>query len=195
MLITPVPSPVAVAMVCEYCRHGRGGQMTRVAAVLSAVIVGAAMLAACGSSTPSTTTSTTSSTSTTTSTTVAGAENLGITPAVRASLLAAGAAWHSLPVSDYTGLQAGTAYYAYDPATSTYYAAAGLDASASSEPAQVGDQDDGAYLLFTEPSGSSTWTVYGDGLGGAQGSTCPITLPAVILELWSWLPHTCYPPV
>jgi hypothetical protein len=172
--------------------------MGRWVLIVVALSASAVALAACGSSgvPTTTTTSTSTSTSTTTSTTtVAEAENLGVTPAVRASLMAAGAAWHSLPVSDYTGLEAGGTYYAYDAATLTYYAASGLDASPSSVSAQVGDQDDGAYLLFTEHYGSDTWKVYGDGLGGAQDSVCPITIPTVVLELWGWVPGTCYPPV
>jgi hypothetical protein len=117
-----------------------------------------------------------------------------VTPSVRASLLAAGAASHQLPVSDYTGLAAGTTYYAYDPTTYTYYAAAGIDASPNSLAAQVGDQDDGGYLLFTETNGATSWKVYNDGLGGAEGSVCPITIPTAVLDVWSWKANSRYPP-
>jgi hypothetical protein len=118
---------------------------------------------------------------------------LRVTAAVRASLLAAGAANHSLPVADFTGLAPGRTYYAYDRATRRYYAAAALVASASSTPAQVSTQDDGAYDLFVERPGGA-WRVYNDGLGGAQDSVCPITLPAPVLAAWHWRAGACYPP-
>ena len=142
---------------------------------------------------PTTTTSTTTTTTLATTTTSAAARNVVVTAAVRQSLLDAGAAYHQLPASDYTGLTAGKTYYAFDPATNTYYAAAGLMASSSSVQAQVGDQDDGAYNLFTMVAGASAWKVYNDGLGGAQGSTCPITIPAGVLAVWKWKPNSCYP--
>jgi hypothetical protein len=166
--------------------------MSRTTVAVSA-LVGGLLLSACGSSAPTVATSTTSTT-TTTSTTGAAARNLVLTPGVRQSLLAAGAASHRLPVSDYTGLAPVTAYYALDPSTGTYYAAAGINASSNSLQAQIGDQDDGGYLLFTRPVGSSTWTVYNDGLGAAQGSICPIKIPAAVLAVWNWKPKSCYPP-
>jgi hypothetical protein len=118
---------------------------------------------------------------------------LPVSAAVRAGLLAAGARSHSLPASDFTGLRPGETYYAYDRATARYYAAAGLVPSASSLPAQVGTQDDGAYDLFVRRAGHA-WRVYSDGLGGAQGSICPIELPAPVLAAWGWPAGSCYPP-
>jgi hypothetical protein len=169
--------------------------MNRSIVAVAALVIGALALSACGSSTPSaTSTSTTSSTVATTTTTQGGTRNLVLSAGVRKSLLAAGAASHRLPVSDYTGLAAGTAYYALDPATDLYYAAAAINASPNSLQAQIGDQDDGGYLLFTRPVGSPTWTVYNDGLGAAQDSTCPITIPASVLAAWNWKAHSCYPP-
>ena len=150
-----------------------------------AVLVSALALAACGSSTPTTSTTTTTS---------AVTRNLTVTPAVRQSLLDAGAKFHSLPSADYVGLDAGRTYYAFDPATNTYYAAAGLKPSPSSLPAQVGTQDDGAYNLFTRVAGATTWTVYSDGLGGVQGTKCPVTIPAAVLAVWHWKVNSCYPP-
>jgi hypothetical protein len=155
----------------------------------------ALLLAACGS--PQTTTktkSTTSSVAPTTTTTIARVENLKVTPPVRKSLLDAAAAYHQLPASDYTRLRTAMTYYAYDPARKTYYAAAGLVPSASSLPAQIGTQDDGAYNLFTRLAGSPNWTVYSDGLGGAQDSICPIEIPYAVLAAWNWTAGSCYPP-
>jgi len=160
----------------------------------AALLCSALVLAACGTSTPPTTTTTTSTTSTTTTTTVAVTRDLVVTPAIRAGLMAADAAYHSLPVSDYTGLDPGMTYYAFDPANSTYYAAAGLIASPNSQQAQIGDQDDGGYNLFTRSSSTTTWTVYNDGLGAAQDSVCPISIPASVLAAWNWKPKSCFPP-
>jgi hypothetical protein len=92
------------------------------------------------------------------------------------------------------GLDAGRSYYAFDPSTNTYYAAAGLNPSPTSMPAQVGTQDDGAYNLFTKLAGAATWTVYNDGLGGVQGTKCPIMIPAAVLSVWDWNANSCYPP-
>lgn len=126
------------------------------------------------------------------STTVA-VRSVTVTAAVRHALVVAGASSHSLPTSDFVGLAAGTTYYAFDATTDTYYAAARLDPSPHSLPAQVATQDDGAYDLFTRAEGGA-WTVYNDGLGAAHDSVCPLALPAKVLAVWGWAPGSCYPP-
>jgi hypothetical protein len=146
-----------------------------------------------GSSTMQTTRSSTSSTTGTSSTSTAPiAQNLHVTSALRAELLQAGAATHNLPASAYTGLAAGRTYYAYDPATSTYWAGAALVPSSSSVPAQVSVQDDGSYLLFTRTSAGS-WKVESVGMTGIQGAKCPVTVPASVLAVWGWAARTCRP--
>jgi hypothetical protein len=136
----------------------------------------------------------TSTTVATTTTTYLATKDLSVTPAVIKSILQAGAAEHQLPTTDYTGLAPGTTYYAFDPVTNTYYAAAGLVPSPHSLKAQVGAQDDGSYNLFTRVSSANSWTVYNDGLGAAQDSTCPISIPASVLAVWHWKAKSCYPP-
>jgi len=168
--------------------------MRRVIVVAPLLLASALVLAACGSSTPTTTTVAPTTLAPTTTTTSPVTQNLVVTPAVRRSILAAGAAYHQLPVTDYVGLYAGRTFYAFDPATDTYYAAASLDPSPSSYQAQVGAQDDGSYNLFTRRAGAAKWTVYDDGLGGVQGGICPIHLPAAVLAVWNWKAHGCYPP-
>jgi predicted lipoprotein with Yx(FWY)xxD motif len=163
----------------------RGGVVIRRWGLVVAIAASTVLLAACGRTAPTTTTMA--------PTTIAFTRLLAVTPAVRQSLLAAGAALHHLPAKDYVGLAAGTTYYAYDPSTATYYAAAGLVASQSSLAAQVGTQDDGAYNLFVRKSGTAAWTVYNDGLGGVQGARCPIVLPAAVIAVWHWRAHSCYP--
>lgn len=168
--------------------------MERAFRVVLALVGGALLLSTCGSTSPTTTT--TGSTSSTSSTTSIASvtQDLVVTPAVRLSLLDAAAAYHQLPASDYVGLDTGTTYYAFDPATKLYYAAAGLDPSPNSLQVQVGAQDDGAYNLFTKTSPPGTWKVYDDGLGAAQDSTCPVVIPAAVLAVWNWKPKSCYPP-
>jgi predicted lipoprotein with Yx(FWY)xxD motif len=122
------------------------------------------------------------------------AKNLIVTPAVRASLLDAGAAYHQLPAKDYVGLAKGMTYYALDVTTKTYYAAAGLDPSPKSLQAQVGAQDDGGYNLFVRAEGAKKWKIYNDGLGASEDATCPITIPAAVLKVWAWKLR-CFPPL
>lgn len=180
----------------------------RISAALA--VAGLAAIVGCGSNsgTPATTTagaptttgSSTTATATQPSTTPATgttgssstAQNLLVTTALRAELLAAGAASHNLPVSAYTGLVPGRTYYAYDPATATYWAGAALVPSRSSVPAQVSVQDDGSYLLFSRTAGSS-WQVESVGMTGIAGAKCPVAVPATVLAVWGWAPGTCRP--
>jgi hypothetical protein len=166
--------------------------MRRSLVVVPAIIASAFVLSACGS-TATPTTSTTMTIPVTTSTS-AMTRNLVVTASLRQSLLDAAAKYHSLPSTDYVGLDVGRTYYAFDPTTDTYYAAAGLNPSPKSLPAQVGTQDDGAYNLFTKLAGTAAWTVYNDGLGGVQGTKCPIMIPAAVLSVWNWKANGCYPP-
>ena len=154
-------------------------------------------LAACGtmssggSSAPST--STTPATTMPRTTAAASAKNLVVDNTVRAQLLAAGAALHKLPTTDYTGLVPKETYYAYNPATNTYWAGAGLVASKKSMQAQIGDQDDGAYLVFDRPA-TGTWRAHDAGIPGDSHFTCSIVVPAGVLTVWHWTAGTCHPP-
>ncbi|HEV3267526.1 MAG TPA: hypothetical protein VGZ68_03925 [Acidimicrobiales bacterium] len=159
--------------------------------ILPALLGGSLVLSACGSAASvATSTSTTSIPSLTNGAT----RNLVVTPSVQKGLLDAAAAYHQLPSKDYVGLNPGATYYAFDPATDHYYAAAGLQPSPHSLPAQVGTQDDGAYNLFTRAAGARRWTVFNDGLGGVQGTKCPLVIPSAVLKVWNWKANTCYPP-
>lgn len=162
--------------------------MRRTRTIVPAIIGSAVALSACGMS------ATTTTTIPSTTTTAALTRNLAATPSVRKGLLDAAAKYHSLPSADYVGLDAGRTYYAFDPSNNTYYAAAGLSPSPSSMPAQVSAQDDGAYNLFTKVAGATSWVVYSDGLGGVQGTKCPVAIPASVLAVWNWKVKSCYPP-
>jgi len=169
--------------------------------LVAVVMVGLVSLAGCSTtasnrSAHATTTTARASTTTggaTTATTAAPTSNLVVTATVRSQLLAAGAALNSLPTSAYSALRPGETYYAYDAATQTYWAGAGLVPSSSSTRAQVSVQDDGAYLLFTRPSGGA-WKGYDVGLAGTpDADPCPIMVPVAVLQLWNWAPGTCRP--
>jgi len=144
-------------------------------------------------SNPTSATSVSSTTSASPTTSVPTTQDLVVTAAIRAQLVAAGAGLNSLVSSDYTGLRPGETYYAFDAATQTYLAGAALAPSPSSMPAQVAAQDDGAYLLFERLQGGA-WKVYAVGLAGTpEGSACPVTVPAAVLSLWGWPEGGCRP--
>src|SRR5262249_47731579 len=153
-----------------------------------ALLVTAAAATACGSGSSSG-----SSTPPPSSAPPAGARNLVVSDAVRSQLVAAGAAMHQLPASDYTGLVKGETFYAYDPSTHTYWAGAGLVAKPGSVKAEVGNQDDGAFLDFERQSGA-TWRAYPAGVPGSTEYTCAATIPASVLAVWGWPSGTCHPP-
>jgi hypothetical protein len=128
------------------------------------------------------------------------AENLVLTSTVRAALVAAAASYYGLPASDFVGLGAAPgnepAYYAFDKATSTYWAGASLVPKPSSYAAQVVVQDDGAYLIFhrTPPA---AWQAHDVGYTNTAG-TCAayhVSIPAPVVAIWHWAPGTCHPPV
>jgi len=103
------------------------------------------------------------------------------------------AAMNNVPVSGYTGLAPGQTYYAYDPATATYWAGAALVPSAASTPAQVSVQDDGSYILFSR-SANGAWTGHPVGATGEPGTSCPVAIPATVVALWGWPAGSCKPP-
>lgn len=121
-----------------------------------------------------------------------GAENLVLTPAIRAQLVAAAARLNHLPASAYLGLVHRESYYGFDPVTDAYWAGGALDPSPSSQQAQVSVQDDGGYYIFEEPAGGS-WTATAVGMTGIGGATCPVRVPPALVTLWHWPTGTCRP--
>jgi len=195
--------PVALAAVgllalaaCGKTNHGAAAPTTTTAATTSSTAPPETGAPAITTTLPAVATTVPASTTTlpaTTSTTApAPAQNLTVTASIRAQLLAAGAQSHGLQASDYTGLRPGETYYAYDPSTTTYWAAAGLMPSASSLPAQVSSQDDGAYLLYQRPAGGA-WKVFDIGLAGVGGTPCSVVAPPAIVALWGWPAPGCRP--
>ncbi|MBV8982586.1 MAG: hypothetical protein JO086_16935 [Acidimicrobiia bacterium] len=135
---------------------------------------------------------TTGSTTRSSTTSPPGVQNLPVTDELRTQLVAAGAALHHTKPSDYNGLAAGLTYYAYDPATKTYWAGARLDPKSTAEQAQVSSQDEGSYLLFTRTA-SGSWSATDVGQTGPD-TTCAKPPPAAVLAAWQWRPGTCTPP-
>ena len=128
------------------------------------------------------------------------AQNLPLTSTVRTALIDAAASFYGLAASDFVGLGAAPesdpAYYAYDTATSTYWAGASLVPNPSSQEAGVVVQDDGAYLIFNRtPPGE--WQVHEVGYTDTVG-TCAayhVSIPAPVVAVWHWAPGACHPPV
>ena len=160
--------------------------------IIPLLVVSTLFFAACGSAATAPPTASTSTSSPSANTDQA-AKNLVVTAAVRKSLFDADAAYHSYPPSDYRGLTPGMTYYAFDSQNDRYYAAAGIIPNSKSMGAQVGTQDDGGYNLFTMKRGASKWTIFDDGLGGAEDSICPLVIPLPVRKVWNWTMHPCYP--
>lgn len=171
------------------------------------LVAAAALVPACGGSskaktstvtvtttvsTPGTSAAGSTSGSTQGATTVSsGAQNLVATAAIKTQLLAAGAALHKLTPSDYTGLTKGDTYYAYDADTKTYWAGTQLMPSSSSQPAQIANQDDGAYNVFRR-SGSGPWKGWETG-AAMHPADCRVNVPAPVITVWNWAPGACHP--
>jgi len=116
--------------------------------------------------------------------------NLDATSAIKAQLLATGAAYNRLSSSDYVGLAPGQTYLAIDNTTGIEWAGVSLRPSSSSQQAEVASQDEGGYLILSKTPGDS-WAVVA--LTGGQ-ATCPAGKPpASIVALWGWKPGTCNP--
>ena len=160
---------------------------------ISAALAGAVSLAACSNSASQPAAAPTTSPGIATSAappasaspSPAGAENLVLTDAIRAQLVAAAARLNGLPASAYLGLVHGESYYGFDPATHTYWAGAALVPSPSSLRAQVSVQDDGGYYIFEKPAGGS-WTASAEGMTGIEGAPCSVHLPPALVALWHW---------
>ena len=127
------------------------------------------------------------------------ARDLPLTPSVDASLVAAAAASHGLPSSAFLGVapasQGFAAYYGYDAANSTYWAAASLVPNPKSYEAGVVVQDDGAYLIFHRTK-NGRWQVQDAGYTDSVGDCAAyhVNLPAAIVAVWHWITGTCHPP-
>lgn len=112
-----------------------------------------------------------------------GVQNLTVDDSVRKQLIAAIAPVHNAPVSDIASTAPRSVYYAYDPATSTYYAMARFELAAG-DPlrVQVSFQDAGAYGLFKR-AGHGPWQAQNGGLPNICAEVK--FFPAPVLAAWN----------
>jgi hypothetical protein len=115
-----------------------------------------------------------------------GVQNLVISSAEKSELTAAYVAWKGISLADIDGAGPvpGSVYYAYDPATETFWALARFDpSSAASLDVQVGFQDGGGTAMY-QKAGAGPWQ-----MGGVPGfpEFCGEVkfFPAAVLAAWS----------
>jgi hypothetical protein len=112
-----------------------------------------------------------------------GVQNLVASNSVQTQLINAFAAYKQIPISEMTGIQQGTLYYAYDPSTSTYWAMAIFNVSAAAaQSVQVDLQDGGDMGMFKMTDGG-VWQV-------ERGGVPPVCsygpfFPAAVLAAWA----------
>jgi hypothetical protein len=111
--------------------------------------------------------------------------NLTVGTDVRSELTAAYVALRGIKPSDVAGdaPSAGSVYYAYDPASRTYWAQAHFEPSTTaSQEVQVNFQDGGSYGLFKKV-GTGSWQVV---IGGEPGVCAELRFfPKKVLTAWS----------
>jgi hypothetical protein len=138
---------IAVAGCSPFSSSGSAAAPASSAATANSQTASSAAPAAAPAATPSATSSS------------GGVQNLTATAAVKSELLAAFAAVKNIPASDVAGADPDSIYYAYDPATQTYWAMAIYGAkSTDSQTVQDSFQDAGSHGFFKK-SGSGPWQV------------------------------------
>jgi hypothetical protein len=113
----------------------------------------------------------------------AGIENLVVTSAVRSELAAAYVAMRQIPAADVSGTQPNSVYYAYDQATSTYWAMADFVATQTDpQNVLVNFQDGGSEGLYKKV-GAGPWQVQ---QGGDPGICVDLRFfPRAVLKAWA----------
>ena len=112
-----------------------------------------------------------------------GVRALAASPDVRNELTAAFADYKGISLSDIAGISPGSVYYAYDPATDTYWALANFLPSLTAPfKVLVGFQDGASIGLFTRIANGS-WQVQ---FGGVPSVCTEVAFfPPVVLTAWS----------
>jgi hypothetical protein len=122
--------------------------------------------------------------------------NLRVTDGVRAELVRAGATLTGRPASEFSGLEPGRTYYAYQAngASDAYWAAAALSGP-KSELAAINLQDQNSYMMFRKGGDpAATWVPIAAGFGPIPAGESPCPIPQSIRDLWQWPAGKCYPP-
>jgi len=117
--------------------------------------------------------------------TPSGIQNLVISTAEKSDLASAFVALKGISLSDLSGggPTPGSTYYAYDPATNTYWALASFEpSSAASQSVLVGFQDGGSMGMFRK-TGAGSWQVELGGIPAWCAESQFFPLP--VLAAWS----------
>jgi len=115
--------------------------------------------------------------------TAGGVRHLAISTAVRGELTAAFVAHKGISPSDVAGIYPGSVYYAYDPATNTYWAVAQFESSSTAPVGVlVSFQDGGNFGLFRRV-GEARWQVRVK--ISPPACTEPQFFPRAVLMAWS----------
>jgi hypothetical protein len=117
-----------------------------------------------------------------------GVENLIISSAEKTELTAVFVTMMGVPAADVVGPYPGDTYYAYDPATDTYWAMSTFEESSSAPPSVIAlCQEYGQTALF-EKAAAGSWQVERI---SASGSYCLVAqfFPPAVLTAWA-LPTT-----
>ncbi|GAB3865240.1 hypothetical protein GCM10028801_35410 [Nocardioides maradonensis] len=123
------------------------------------------------------------------------AHNLPLTAAVIHQLLAVATRTHQQKPRSFSGFEHGSTFYAYDPATKTWWAAGALVAADPNGGAAVSLNDEGAYDVLHRTAGGA-WV---DRLSGEAGYDPPLAQckqwpPLRVLRLWHWSQKVCAEP-
>jgi hypothetical protein len=113
----------------------------------------------------------------------AGVQNLVVTPSVLSELQAAYVAYMQFPPSDIAGTAPNSVYYAYEPATGSYWAMATFVESATASLNTTVDMQDGSNTgMFSETSGGA-WQVVREGV--PPGCGLLQFFPAAVIAAWA----------
>jgi hypothetical protein len=112
-----------------------------------------------------------------------GVEDLAVSGQVRDELTAAYVEYRGISPADIAGTRPGSVYYAFDPATGTYWAQADFAPSSTASAKVLVSFQDGASIGFFTRTGNGSWQVR---LGGAP-PVCAEALffPPAVLRAWS----------
>jgi len=113
----------------------------------------------------------------------AGVQDLVLTSAVRSQLTAAYLAMRQIPASDVLGTTPNGVYYAYDPATNTYWALAFFDISPKAPTDVLVNSQDGGSEGFYTKVGSGPWHVQAGGVGPCTDIQF---FPKPVLAAWAF---------
>jgi hypothetical protein len=112
-----------------------------------------------------------------------GVRDLAVNRDVPNQLAAAYADYRGISLSDVAGTIPGSVYYAYDPATYTYWAQANFLPSSTASPKVLVGFQDGASIGFFTRIGNGSWQVQ---LGGAPVVCTEVRFfPRAVLIAWS----------